>query len=409
MKKLSRLTLSLVLALAGFSTARATPSFSVIDLGVANGWSSRATGVNDSGVVVGHIFHDQYDDGHGTNSTTAFRYSLAGGLMESLRYDTPNTGDAQYGTTLHHNTYAYAINNAGQIAGGVDTGWTANGAQAAGIGPHAALIAPGTNSRTIYPGRNESPYNGVGASNALAIDAYGRVAGYSAPTALSGGQASVLNNSGSWDVVLPASSVNGMNDSGQLVGNKWGGKFISTGGVVTEIGSLGHGDNSGTANDINNHGIVVGQAYPAAGYAHAYRREVNGTMFDLGSLYTDQLGGRTSEALAINDNGWIVGTAYYQGTDAPGGNYAFLYTEADGMLNLTALLSGSNFSKLTAATAISENGYIAGYGISSLDGQEHAFLLAPPTSSSSVPETGATAGLMLLAFAGMVGVRRFSL
>lgn len=61
---------------------------------------------------------------------------------------------------------------------------------------------------------------------------------------------------------------------------------------------------------------------------------------------------------------------------------------------------------MIAATAISENGYIAGYGISSLDGQEHAFLLAPPTNSA--PDTASTMGLMLLALMGLVGVRRMA-
>jgi MYXO-CTERM domain-containing protein len=415
-KKKPRLFTVLGLAFAGWATAWATPTYTVIDLGVANGWSSRATGVNDSGVVVGNIFRDQYDDGHGTfTATTAFRYTLASGLLESLRYDTPNTDGADYvavyGDTHHHSTAAYAINNAGQIAGTVDTGWSANGAQAAGIGPYAALIAPGSTSRTIYPGRNESPYNGVGSSGALAINSTGQIAGFSVRTAglSEAEQASILNSSGDWvNVLADRSFVHGMNDSGQLVGSRWFDAFISTGGVATSIINTlaaDHRRDGLSAWDINNRGIAVGSATPDVGYSQAYRRDTDGTMHSLGSLYTDGLGGRTSEALAINDNGLIVGKAYYQGTDAPGGDYAFLYTEADGMINLTSLLSGSSFSKLTAATAISENGYIAGYGISSLDGQEHAFLLAPPTSSS-VPETGATAGLMLLGLAGLAGVRR---
>lgn len=332
--------------------------------------------------------------------------------MESLRYDTPNTGPVQYGTTLHHGTTANAINNAGQIAGSVDTGWTANGAQGAGIGPYAAIIAPGTNTRTIYPGPNQFG-NGSGSSNALAIDTAGQVAGYSTRDAAHFGDgASILNSDGSWSRLNNYEEYcYGMNDTGQFVGRGGNtGAFMYSGGVVTEInntlGGTNGGGNPSTARDINNNGIVVGQAYPALGYAHAYRREVDGTMVDLGSLYTDGLGGRTSEALAINDSGMIVGKAYYQGTDAPGGDCAFLYTQADGMLNLTTLLSGSSFSKLTAATAISENGYIAGYGISSLDGQEHAFLLAPPITAA-VPEPS-TIWLMLLGLAGLVSVRRFA-
>lgn len=410
------LILSLVCAAmlgsGGFARAQ---GYSVIDLGVATGSSSRATGVNNSGEVVGNIFNDYY--GNNTYTNTAFRYSLSGGQMEALRYDTPYTGTVQqYGTTLHHGTTANAINNAGQIAGSVDTGWTANGAAGFGIGPYAAIIAPGTNSRTIYPGPDQFG-NGFGSSNALAINTAGQVAGYSTRDAAHFGDgASILNSNGSWTRLNNYEEyIYGMNDTGQFVGRGGNtGAFMYSGGVVTEInntlGGTNGGGNPSTARDINNNGIVVGQAYPAFGYAHAYRREVDGTMVDLGSLFTDGLGGRASEALTINDNGLIVGTAYYQGTNAGGdfvyGDYAFLYSEADGMINLTTLLSGSSFSKLTAATAISENGYIAGWGISSLDGQEHAFLLAP-SITAAVPEPS-TMWLMLLGLAGLVSVRRFA-
>jgi|GEM_PF-6298877 len=417
MKKLPFLALSLALASAGLSTARAG-SYTVIDLGVANGWSSRATGVNNSGVVVGNISHDNYDDGFGTYTTTAFRYSYSPtgtGLMESLRYDTPNDGPAQYGTTLHHTTTANAINNAGQIAGSVDTGWAANGAQAGGIGPWAAIIAPGSNSRTIYPGRNENPYNGNGASQALAINSSGQIAGYTGPTAgNSADEASILNGGGTWDKILERYSyVFGMNDSGQFVGRGAGvsgdtGAFLYSGGVVASINNTLGASNFSIARDINNNGIVVGRTGINGTYDHAYRRDIDGTMHDLQSNPIHY----TSEALAINDGGLIVGTVFGGLYDAHGAWYgqdyrAFLYSQTDGMIDLNTLLSNSSNLTLISATAISENGYIAGYGINRIDGQEHAFLLAPPTTNSSVPDTASTMGLMLLALVGMVGMRRF--
>ena len=255
MKKLP--LLALVLASVVFSTAQAG-TYSVIDLGIAAGSSSVATGVNNSGVVVGNIFGDSYGDNSFT--TTAFRYS--GGLMESLRYDTANTGNVEiYGPTLHHGTTAYAINNAGQIAGGVDTGWTARGAEAAGIGSWAAIIAPGSDSRTIYPGRNENPYNGNGASLALAINSSGQIAGYTGPTAgNSADEASILNGGGTWDKIVERYSyAYGMNDSGQVVGRGAGvggdtGAFLYSGGVVASINNTLGASNFSTARDINNNG-----------------------------------------------------------------------------------------------------------------------------------------------------------
>lgn len=88
-----------------------------------------------------------------------------------------------------------------------------------------------------------------------------------------------------------------------------------------------------------------------------------------------------SEALALNDNGWIVGTAV---ATNGGGNRAFLYTQADGMIDLNTLLSNSSDLTLIAATAISENGSIAGYGRAS-DGREHALLLAPRRPGACPP------------------------
>ena len=78
------------------------------------------------------------------------------------------------------------------------------------------------------------------------------------------------------------------------------------------------------------------------------------------------------------------------------------------MVDLNSLLLNNGNMFLVAATSISENGYIAGYGNSYLDGQVHAFLLAPDTITSSVPEVGSTAGLMVLALIGMMGIQRWT-
>jgi probable HAF family extracellular repeat protein len=84
---------------------------------------------------------------------------------------------------------------------------------------------------------------------------------------------------------------------------------------IIDLGTLG--GNSSLANDINNNGQIVGSATTADGFSHAFIWG-NGTMTDLGTL-----GGDYSEANGINDSGHITGYADL----SPGGSdpHAFLW------------------------------------------------------------------------------------
>jgi len=391
--KYSTHLLLLALSSAAFSTAQAA-NYTVIDLGVGAGYASRATGVNNSGTVVGNIRDDTHADGTTTNS--GFRYFYAGGVMETLRYDTPNlTGSSQYGPVLHHQTAAYAINNAGQVAGSIDiNGWSALGAAAGSQGPYATIFQP-DGSVDFFPGLEGS------VSQALAINSAGLIAGTTWPNSVSqAGVPGIVDIDGSWHRIPSTGSYGaafGMNDLGQTVGANGGFRtFLSTGGTTTLISNTLGGNDLFSATDINNNGVVVGSA-GTTGPRHAYTYTESGGMVDLGAL----LPGYFSEALAINDSGLVVGSGA-----SPNGVRALLWSEATGAVDLNTLLLNSSNLFLVAATAVSENGFIAGYGISSLDGQEHAFLLTPDSITSSVPEAGATACLMFLGLAGLAGVRR---
>lgn len=381
-----RFLLSCALAVVGLSAAHAA-SYSVIDLGVANGWSSRATGVNNSGQVVGNIFHDIHSDGAYTY--TAFSYSSATGSMSSLRYDTPNPEPG--GSIRHHNSWAYAINNNGQIAGAIDTrSWTEALATTFG-GPPTATVRNPNGSIDYFP--ISAPSGSLDTESiAYAINQAGEITGNRIPSGVgSMGYSTFIDG---YFIGL------GNNDLGQQVGYEYGGftTRLCTAGVWTTIANTLSAENSGRARDINNHGVVVGNAMSITG-PQAYRYTAAGGMVQLATTFGGQAL-HTSEANAINDNGWIVGTA------AIAGNYrAFLYTDSLGMLDLNTLLTNSSNLTLTSATAISENGYIAGYGISSVDGQEHAFLLAPPIANGA-PDAASTFGLMALALTGLAAVRR---
>jgi len=106
-----------------------------------------------------------------------------------------------------------------------------------------------------------------------------------------------------------------LNDSGQVVGygTTTGGSdhaFLWRNGVLTDIGTL-PGRRESMATDVNERGQVVGvsynvdrdcgSVYEAVCDEHAFLWQ-NGKLTDLGTL-----GGKSSEAVAINDRGQVIG------------------------------------------------------------------------------------------------------
>jgi probable HAF family extracellular repeat protein len=128
--------------------------------------------------------------------------------------------------------------------------------------------------------------------------------------------------------------------------------FDVTSGVLTDIGTLG-GRESG-AEAVNDAGVVVGWSAFDPGdpspvplrraFAYDSRTQV---MTDLGSL-----GGRTSSAFDISDEGIVVGHA----TTAGGDEHAFAYDLGTGvMTDIGALASGSS-----VALAVNNAGQVVG-------------------------------------------------
>ena len=104
-------------------------------------------------------------------------------------------------------------------------------------------------------------------------------------------------------------------------------------------------------------------------------------MTDLGTL-----GGVSSEANAINNEGQVVGDFEVKYQD-----YAFLF-EDGAMVDLNSLISASSGWDLAVATDINDQGDIVGYGENSA-GNTDGFLLIP------VPEPVSTA---LLGIGGLI-------
>ncbi len=341
--------------LAGASVhAELAELYRLTDLGTLGGTQSYAYGINNAGQVVGW-------------STTpkevqrAFVYSS--GTMADL------------GTLGGTYSNATGINAAGQVVGTANT--KDDAASRAFIYSNGTMTDLGT--------------LGGSTSGAFGINASGQVVGFSYIGDATN-HAFVYSNGTMTDLGTLGGSGSdgfGINDAGQAVGKAFikddaaDQPFVFSNGVMTDLGSLG-GIKS-QALGINAGGDIVGWSTTAGGAAHAFVLS-NGTMTDLGTL-----GGISSQANGINTAGDVVGTF---NTNPVGADLnAFLYRHGS-LVNLNSLLdSNANGWTLQEATAINDNRQIVGYGLNPL-GQTRAFLMTPVPLPGSVILFGA--GLVAL-------------
>jgi len=206
-------------------------------------------------------------------------------------------------TALPAGFNTYDINNAGQIAGYIQTD---------GSGTEAALFSGG-----VLTG-----LGGFGGSfsYARALNDAGQVVGIAATA--SGETHGFLYGGGVLtDLGVGVNAVN-INARGDVVGqlNVAGGYtgFVYRGGTITQLGNLGTG-NVGLAWDINDHGKIVGESVlgtelHAPFHPFLYK---NGKLIDLGTLADRE----NNAARAINNAGRIAGYSEAEG----GGLHAFVY------------------------------------------------------------------------------------
>jgi probable HAF family extracellular repeat protein len=214
----------------------------------------------------------------------------------------------------------------------------------------------------------------------------------------------------------------GVNDSGHVVGYSAQSSsneraFLRTTGALVNLGTLPNGNRS-RATGLNNLGHVVGYSQTTNYSEHAFLYS-NGTMKDLGTIGANASG--NSHARAINDAGQIAGWStvgsnlstvhaflysagkvqdlgalpgypfsYANGLNGSGHvvgfvameeerfagekKRAFLYRNGR-MLDLNETLQPGSAWVLLEATAINDNGAIAGVG--KMNGETRAFLLTP--------------------------------
>lgn len=315
-------------------------------------------------------------------------------------------------------TYAYGINNAGQVVG--QSSINGNGQSRAFLWENGAI------SELANLGNNSF-------SSARDINDKGQVVGNSSQGVF------VWENGNVTYLDKYATSVRAINDVGQVVGGgtdddddlPYEQSFFWENGTLTPI-RIGRDSFS---YDINNLGQVVGSAGPGQ----------RGFLWENGEVtILPTLGGQQSAAFGINDKEQIVGVASIPRPDDPffrednhaflwengniidlgtlGGDYSFatdinentqvvggsltstgersgFLWENGTMFDLNSLLPADSGWNVYEPFAINDKGQIAGNGI--LNGQNRAFLLTPIAEPEPVPEPASALGVLL--FGGALG------
>lgn len=335
---------AIVLALSCFSLSQ---SYSIRDLGTLGGrGGSQPYGLNDRGEVCGISAT--------TTTSDAFLWTKSGGMQDL--------------GTLGGFSFGNGVNVSGDVVGSSDTT----------SGVHAFFWSSGTGMQDIG--------SLGGASYGTAINASGQVAGYSSLS--TPGQHAFLwsASAGMQDLGTLSSTGQGfstaqaINKSAQVVGYSGVGggaqfhAFLWTESAgMSDLGTLGGSDSQ--ANGINDSGQVVGDAMAADQLFHAFLWTKAAGMRSLGTL-----GGTTSHAAAINNHGQIVGSAPMPGTDV----HPFLWTRTGGMQDLTTLIPANTHWVLWAAPAINNFGQITLPATLGSGNTPHALLLTPLMTTSLV-------------------------
>jgi probable HAF family extracellular repeat protein len=230
-------------------------------------------------------------------------------------------------------------------------------------------------------------------SNAKGVNNRGQIVGY-ATTADGASRGVLWENGAIYDLntLLPANSgwqiagtnTNAINDSGQIVGqglinghqhafriSDSDGIYANGGAVITDLGTLGGPNSNGIA--INNLGQVAGSSNTSDGSLRAFRYS-GSTITDLKSVYG------ISNGSGINDAGLVVGGSEYRGWTYANEWHAFLW-QAGKIADLNLQLPRGSTWTLEVAYDINKDGRIVGSML--VNGQRHAFMMVPSTSSST--------------------------
>ena len=318
-------------------------TYSLTYLGTLGGMYSWAYAINNAGQVVGKS--------DVASSTHAHAYLYRAGAMTDL------------GTLGGDESEAYAINNHGDVVGAADA-------------------TPGQFSRHAFLYHNGAltDLNALGATYSFAYDINdaGQVVG---DLVYDNGQQQTYHgflyqNGVLTDLGAPGGSyceAYGINTSGQVAGTATFASgmthaFLESGGTFTDLGTLPGGQFS-QAYGLNDAGQVVGWADTDSGFdRHAFLYD-NGAMADLGTL-----GGDFSLASHINAAGQVVGWSYVDSQDSVMRGYV----ASDGtMTDLNHLIAPHAEYVVNVADGINDQGVIVGTGQRGPFPGSYALLLTP--------------------------------
>lgn len=367
--------LSLVLFETSIASAGRIPSYTIADLGTLGGTESFAYAINDRGEIVGSSRLS------GNTSTHGFLFGR--GTLTDL--SPLNSGQVQtVGPT--------DINNHGRIASG--------------------LMQEGIYSAAIYDSRTGQitslgslggvafgSFNGT----ATSINDFGDVVGYSYLDDQNRHaflyQDGLLRDLGSLGGYSAALSINNDGDvagfsSESVTG--WAHAFIYRDGVMIEINPFGDSHNESIARALNNKGELVGYGINGQytnGFIYA-----DGAITTIGTLP----GGQNSLAYSINDRSQIVGVAdspyddfcddFATQLNIPCVKYSyqgFLYQDGE-MTDLRSLIAADSGWDALWAFDINKRGQITGYGLRA--GGFRAFVMTP--APKPFTNTGKVPGLL---------------
>jgi probable HAF family extracellular repeat protein len=330
--------------IAGAGRADAT-LYDVTDLGTLGGSTSQAYAINTRGDVAGSSTLSGDMVGH------AFLYKARHGQLLDLD---PQGND--------RNSRAWAINGRGQVAGDTYAAWAA--------GVHPAVFRHGkVIDLAPVPAFTYAAAVGINDAGDLLIHAW-------TPPRLLPAQGFLLHHG--ILAALPITFVTGINNRHQVVGAT-GDPIIVLQAVSYrrgELASIGGslGARGISANAVNDRGDIAGGFLDGDLTGHAFLDRA-GVTTDLGTLP----GGLEAAGLALNVHDQVVGYAFDYSTTFI--ERAFLYDARllPSLQDLNDLIPANLGIVLNRATAINDDGIIAGYG--TVGGQFHAFILRPHPSS----------------------------
>jgi hypothetical protein len=370
---------------------------------------SAAYSINAAGQMVG--FANKHV-GAADVGDRAVRWDAAGNPFEL-----GNLGTDASGVT---DAYAYSINAAGQSVGSA-TKFTS------GSNKGARAVRWDATGHAFELGDIVVGNTGTTSGSAYSINAANQSAGfmskyngnqYKGDRAVSwdaAGVARELNSLGLSNQSVTNAYAFAINASAQVVG--YSAKYVSGSlkgdravrwnadtGTALELATLGT-DGSGTT---YSYGFAINDARQTAGRAFKYvggtskgeravRWDAAGKAFELGDLGLSTTGSTSASALSINSLGEVVGRSkkYVGGVDQ--GDRAVYWTSDGAAVDLNTLIDPSSNWTLTRARAITDNGWVTGFGLFDPDGAggplaayQRQFLLKVASESAWLNAAGGT-------------------